>query len=69
MNAANEIAVAAFLAKAISFHAIARHVEEACEAALKDGTAREPATIEDALGVDHIVRERSRAALRRLDGD
>lgn len=67
MNAANEIAVEAFLGKAISFHAIARHVEEACEAALKDGTAREPATIEDALGVDHIVRERSRAALRRLD--
>ena len=57
-----------FLAKAIAFHDIARLVEEACEVALKDGTAREPATIEDALGVDHIVRERSRAALPRLDG-
>ena len=67
MNAANEIAVEAFLAKAISFHDIARHVEEACEAALADGTAREPATIEDALAVDHIVRERSRATLPRLD--
>ena len=67
MNAANEIAVAAFMAKAISFHDIARHVEEACEAALADGTAREPDTIEDALAVDHIVRERSRATLARLD--
>ena len=67
MNAANEVAVAAFLAKAISFHDIARHVEEACEAALADGTAREPDTIEDALAVDHIVRERSRATLARLD--
>ena len=68
MNAANEIAVEAFLKKMISFHDIARIVEEACEASLADGTAREPASIEDALGVDHIVRERCRATLRRLDG-
>lgn len=67
MNAANEVAVEAFLAKRISFHDIARIVEEACEAALADGTAREPATIADALGVDHIVRERARARLGRLD--
>ena len=67
MNAANEIAVAAFLDRAISFHDIARHVEEACEAALANGTAREPDTIEDALAVDHVVRERSRATLARLD--
>ncbi len=69
MNAANEIAVEAFLKKLISFHDIARLVEEACEAALADGTAREPTSIDDALGVDHIVRERSRRALRRLDDD
>ncbi len=67
MNAANEIAVEAFLKKLISFHDIARLVEEACEAASRDGTAKEPVTIEDALGVDHIVRERTRAALGRLD--
>ena len=67
MNAANEIAVEAFLKKLISFHDIARLVEEACEAASRDGTAREPVTIEDALGVDHVVRERTRKALSRLD--
>ncbi len=67
MNAANEIAVQAFLKKLISFHDIARLVEEACEAALVQGIAREPATIADALAVDHIVRERTRATLPRLD--
>lgn len=69
MNAANEIAVEAFLKKLISFHDIARLVEEACEAAIADGTAREPDSVADALAVDHIVRERTRAGLRRLDGD
>jgi 1-deoxy-D-xylulose-5-phosphate reductoisomerase len=63
LNAANEIAVEAFLSRRIGFDGIARHVEEACEAALKDGAAREPATVEEALRVDHIIRERSRAAL------
>ncbi|MCX8254954.1 1-deoxy-D-xylulose 5-phosphate reductoisomerase [Beijerinckiaceae bacterium RH AL1] len=67
MNAANEIAVEAFLKKLISFHDIARLVEEACEAASRDGTAGELVTIEDALGVDHVVRERTRSALQRLD--
>jgi 1-deoxy-D-xylulose-5-phosphate reductoisomerase len=63
LNAANEIAVEGFLARRIGFDGIHRHVAWACEAALKDGTAREPASVEDALGIDHIVRERSRAAL------
>lgn len=67
MNAANEIAVQAFIDRQISFHDIARHVEDACEAALADGTAREPGTIADALAIDHVVRERSRATLARLD--
>jgi 1-deoxy-D-xylulose-5-phosphate reductoisomerase len=63
LNAANEIAVEAFLNRGISFAGIARHVEEACEAALRDGYAQEPENVEDALRVDHIVRERSRAVL------
>lgn len=63
LNAANEIAVESFLARRIGFDGIVRHVAEACEAALKDGTAREPATVEEALHVDHIVRERSRSSL------
>jgi 1-deoxy-D-xylulose-5-phosphate reductoisomerase len=63
LNAANEIAVESFLSRRIGFDGVARHVAGAMEAALKDGAAREPATIEDALAIDHIVRERSRAVL------
>ena len=69
MNAANEIAVEAFLRKLISFGDIARIVEAACDAAIADGTAHEPASVADALAVDHIVRERTRATLPRLDAD
>jgi 1-deoxy-D-xylulose-5-phosphate reductoisomerase len=64
LNAANEIAVAAFLNRLISFHDIARMVEEACNAALADGTAHEPETVADALAMDHAVRDRSRSVLR-----
>jgi 1-deoxy-D-xylulose-5-phosphate reductoisomerase len=63
LNAANEIAVEAFLNRRISFSGIVRHVAEACEAALREGYAQAPESIEEALGVDHIVRERSRAVL------
>ena len=65
LNAANEIAVEAFLAGRIAFGGIARHVAEAIDAALGNGFAKEPATVAEALGVDHIVRERSRAILAR----
>jgi 1-deoxy-D-xylulose-5-phosphate reductoisomerase len=63
LNAANEIAVEAFLDRRIGFADIARHVGAACETALRDGSAREPANVEEALAVDHITRERSRAVL------
>ena len=63
LNAANEIAVEAFLAGRIAFGDIARLVAGACEDALRSNDAREPDTIEDALAVDHIVRERSRTIL------
>ncbi len=65
LNAANEIAVAAFLNRLISFHDIARMVEEACNAALADGTAHEPETVADALAIDNAVRDRSRSVLRQ----
>lgn len=63
LNAANEIAVEAFLHRRISFSGIARHVAEACEAAIREGYAQEPDNVEEALHVDHIVRERSRSVL------
>jgi 1-deoxy-D-xylulose-5-phosphate reductoisomerase len=63
LNAANEIAVEAFLDRRIGFGDIARFVAAACEAALADGTAKEPQSVGEALAVDHIVRERSRRLL------
>jgi 1-deoxy-D-xylulose-5-phosphate reductoisomerase len=63
LNAANEIAVEAFLARRISFGDIARLVELCCERAMGDGTAREPLSVEDALAIDHMSRERARALL------
>lgn len=63
LNAANEIAVAAFLNRRIAFAGIARHVADACEAAIREGYANAPETVEQALDVDHIVRERSRSVL------
>jgi 1-deoxy-D-xylulose-5-phosphate reductoisomerase len=63
LNAANEVAVEAFLARRIAFDAIARLVELVCESAEAHSEAREPASVEDALAVDHIARERARAIL------
>jgi 1-deoxy-D-xylulose-5-phosphate reductoisomerase len=63
LNAANEIAVEAFLERRIGFTDIARFVSAACEAALADGTAKEPQSVGEALAVDHVVRERSRSLL------
>ena len=63
LNAANEIAVAAFLDKKISFHAIARIVAQVCDQAVREGESGEPESIADALAVDHISRERARALL------
>jgi 1-deoxy-D-xylulose-5-phosphate reductoisomerase len=67
LNAANEIAVEAFLNRMISFHEIARMVEEACNSALADGVAHEPETVADALAMDQAVRERARSVLARRD--
>ena len=65
LNAANEIAVEAFLNRLISFHDIAQMVEQACNSALADGVAHEPESVADALAMDHAVRERSRFVLAR----
>ena len=67
MNAANEIAVEAFLDRRIAFSGIAHHVEEACAIALREGYAKEPSTIDEALDVDRLVRARSRKKLAVSD--
>lgn len=63
LNAANEIAVEAFIAGRISFGEIVRIVRRTCDAALADGTAHVPTDMSDALAVDHIARERAAALL------
>ena len=61
LNAANEVAVEAFLAGRIGFCDIVRLVEDAVDGA--DRAA--PGSIEDVLALDAATRERVRAALRQ----
>jgi 1-deoxy-D-xylulose-5-phosphate reductoisomerase len=56
LNAANEVAVAAFLARSLKFLGIAALVEATLAAASRRGLTREPQSIEDALSVDHDSR-------------
>ena len=63
LNAANEVAVAAFLDRKISFMDIARLVEACCEAAARETNGRAPASVAEALEIDHMSRERARSLL------
>ena len=60
LNAANEIAVEAFLARQIGFMDIARIVEACCQAAARDTNGRTPQSVAEALDVDSSSRERAR---------
>jgi 1-deoxy-D-xylulose-5-phosphate reductoisomerase len=60
LNAANEIAVASFLAEEIRFLDIARLVEEALIASKFDA----PASIGDVLEIDRVTRENARAMMK-----
>lgn len=68
LNAANEIMVAAFLNKKIGFNDIARQVEAVCEDFSRRNAVGAPADVEEALAVDHIVREKSLARLEGVGG-
>jgi 1-deoxy-D-xylulose-5-phosphate reductoisomerase len=68
LNAANEIAVEAFLNRLISFAEIARLVEDICDLTLADGVAHEPDSVADALAIDGAVRERTRSLLAQRAG-
>jgi 1-deoxy-D-xylulose-5-phosphate reductoisomerase len=59
LNAANEVAVASFLAGEISFPEIARVVHEALISAEYDA----PRTISDVLEIDRVTRDRARAMM------
>jgi 1-deoxy-D-xylulose-5-phosphate reductoisomerase len=63
LNAANEIAVAAFLDEQIGFGDIARLVERTLQAMQAAGELKTPKSVAEALGLHHIAGERSRRVL------
>lgn len=56
LNAANEVAVAEFLAGRLGFAAIPALVEATLDAAMQQGVVREPASVEEALAIDNVAR-------------
>jgi 1-deoxy-D-xylulose-5-phosphate reductoisomerase len=56
LNAANEVAVAEFLAKRLTFPAISMLVEATVNAGFARGLAGDPATLEDAVALDEAGR-------------
>jgi 1-deoxy-D-xylulose-5-phosphate reductoisomerase len=66
LNAANEVAVAEFLDRKLDFRGITRLVEVTLEAASRRGLTREPASVEDALSIDHESRLLARGLLPEI---
>ncbi|MBL8569636.1 MAG: 1-deoxy-D-xylulose-5-phosphate reductoisomerase [Phreatobacter sp.] len=62
LNAANEVAVEAFLARSIGFGDIARVVGEVLEVL---GSGPAPATLDDLWLIDHAARDRARVSMHR----
>jgi 1-deoxy-D-xylulose-5-phosphate reductoisomerase len=56
LNAANEVAVAAFIGRRIGFGGIASLVEATIEAAERRNATAEPQDIDEAVAVDHMAR-------------
>jgi 1-deoxy-D-xylulose-5-phosphate reductoisomerase len=65
-NAANEIAVAAFIAGKIRFGAIARLVEATLEAWMRAGNLAPLASADDAIALDHSARNRAATLLPQI---
>ena len=66
LNAANEIAVEAFIGRRLGFAGIPRLVEATLNAAERQGIATEPQSIEDALAIDGIARSMAQDLLREI---
>jgi 1-deoxy-D-xylulose-5-phosphate reductoisomerase len=66
LNAADEVAVAEFIAGHIGFTAIAALVEATLERAAKCGLLAEPTEIEAALTIDHMTRSLARDLLPEI---
>lgn len=65
-NAANEVAVAAFIAGRIKFGAIARLVEATIEGWIRSGNPAPLTSADDAIAVDHAARNRAAALLPQI---
>jgi 1-deoxy-D-xylulose-5-phosphate reductoisomerase len=65
-NAANEVAVAAFIAGKIRFGAIARLVEATIETSIRSGNLSPLNSADDAIAVDHSARNRAAALLPQI---
>ena len=65
-NAANEIAVAAFIAGQIKFGAIARLVEATIEAWIRSGNLAPLTSADDAIAVDHSARNKAATLLPQI---
>jgi 1-deoxy-D-xylulose-5-phosphate reductoisomerase len=66
LNAANEVAVDAFLHRRLGFAGIAGLVQETLEASGRKGLLREPQSIDDALSIDHVSRSLARELLPEI---
>jgi 1-deoxy-D-xylulose-5-phosphate reductoisomerase len=66
LNAANEVAVAEFLARRLSFSGISDLVEATLEAALSRNWTAEPESVEEALSIDHDSRLLARGLLPEI---
>jgi 1-deoxy-D-xylulose-5-phosphate reductoisomerase len=65
-NAANEIAVAAFIAQRIRFGAIARLVEDTLNAWIRAGNLAPLSSADDAIAVDHNARKMAATLLPQI---
>jgi 1-deoxy-D-xylulose-5-phosphate reductoisomerase len=66
LNAANEIAVAAFVDRELGFGDIAELVEATLDAAERRNVTHEPQDIDDALAIDHMARSLARDLLPEI---
>jgi 1-deoxy-D-xylulose-5-phosphate reductoisomerase len=66
LNAANEVAVSEFLAGRLGFTGIPALVEAVLAEASRRGVLREPATVADALAIDHMTRMMARDLLPEI---
>ncbi len=68
LNAANEVAVHAFIASRLGFPGIAALVEATLEQAQGRGIMREPVDVDDAIALDHSSRSLAQSLLSKIAG-